>query len=1068
MSAAETYYPRWTLGLDIGSASIGWALVDRSGGRVGAAGVRIFPAGVDEREFERGQPGSSHNTERRRYRLQRRQIRRRARRQRSLFLLLQRHGLLPGAADAATSPDQAASPERRNRILTALDQELLARWSKDEQFCNLAAPAQVLPYFLRARALDVRLEPEEVGRIIYHLGQRRGFKSNRREAKSEKQTKKQSEKDDQSTVKASIRSLREKMAGTGARSLGEYFSRLDPAVEAIRGPGAWTHRDMHREEFSAIWGAQAPHHPTLTPALRAQIWPLLYGQRPVRGGKVGRCELERGQARAPMASLAAQRFRLLQKVNDLRLVDPDLQEYAIDPGERETLLAALEREGSLTFAEIKKRKLVRVPMGYHLNLEHGGEKTLPGNKTAAAMRRVFGDRWDSLGASEREAAVNTWLRDIDDDGFSAIGRTRFGLSGEALEAWSGLQLADGYAKLSAVALEKLLPRMERGESFKAAETVEYGDRFSGGAAHDRLRPVVKALASVPNPAVMRALSELRQLVNGIAREYGKPWEIRIELARDLKRNAKQRQMMSEQMRERQTRRKKIETRILQEAGIPKPSGADIEKGLLYEQSAGQCPYCGGQMSFADAFNGEVAEVDHILPRNRFPDDSFGNKVLAHTRCNRDKTGQTPFEAFSGDEQLWDQILTRVKGWGDEGKLRAFQITSQEDLDSSRENSFAARRLNDTRYTSKLAARYLGELYGGRDVATPDGAHRQAIFATTGMATAALRRGWGLEAILGRHNEKGKSRLDHRHHAVDALVIALTSAKEIQQLSLAAAADAFGGRRASSKTLVAPWPEFVDSVRPIIEAIQVSHRPSRRLRGALHADTVYGRGNARAKYTHVRRKVQALTDVEAITDPAVRSAVRDRLAALGTDDVKKLENNWPLLGGQRPIRFVRTVDRALAGLATVGRGPSGRLVSESGNHHIAIFAGRNPRGRDRWLCQIVSVLEATRRRTRKLPLVERAWGEGDENSFLFSLMKNDLVALQDERTGAEALFVLRKFSAVGEAGADLSFVPHSRAGLDAELRADGWIERITSLDKLRQRGCRKVTIDVLGRIQEAHD
>ncbi|MGH9542325.1 MAG: hypothetical protein ACRD2H_10625, partial [Terriglobales bacterium] len=85
----------WTLGLDIGSASIGWALVDRPGRRVVAAGVRVFEAGADEREFAEGKQGSSNNTARRQARLQRRQFRRRAGRQRALFLALQRAGLLP-------------------------------------------------------------------------------------------------------------------------------------------------------------------------------------------------------------------------------------------------------------------------------------------------------------------------------------------------------------------------------------------------------------------------------------------------------------------------------------------------------------------------------------------------------------------------------------------------------------------------------------------------------------------------------------------------------------------------------------------------------------------------------------------------------------------------------------------------------------------------------------------------------------------------------------------------------------------------------------------------------------
>ena len=173
--------PEWVLGLDIGSASIGWALVDRAGRRLEAAGSRIFPAGVDQNTFAQGKPGASNNTERRRYRLQRRQFRRRAARQRSLFLLLQRAGLFPGPYDPSQPADRAGSPDTRRAVLDRLDAALADKWRSSPELAVLAAPDQVLPYFLRARALDHRLEAHELGRVLYHLAQRRGFRQLQRQ-----------------------------------------------------------------------------------------------------------------------------------------------------------------------------------------------------------------------------------------------------------------------------------------------------------------------------------------------------------------------------------------------------------------------------------------------------------------------------------------------------------------------------------------------------------------------------------------------------------------------------------------------------------------------------------------------------------------------------------------------------------------------------------------------------------------------------------------------------------------------------------------------------------------------
>jgi len=119
-----------------------------------------------------------------------------------------------------------------------------------------------MPYILRASALDGPVEPYFIGRALYHLAQRRGFLSNR------KQSAKQN--DDEGAVKEGIADLRKAMHETGARTLGEYLSRLDPSAERIR--CRWTARDMYEYEFNAIWEAQAAHHPDLlTPAFKEAV-----------------------------------------------------------------------------------------------------------------------------------------------------------------------------------------------------------------------------------------------------------------------------------------------------------------------------------------------------------------------------------------------------------------------------------------------------------------------------------------------------------------------------------------------------------------------------------------------------------------------------------------------------------------------------------------------------------------------------------------------------------------------------------------------------------------------------
>lgn len=1075
----------WVLGLDIGSASIGWSLIDQASQRVAAAGVRIFEAGADERGFAEGKEGSSNNTARRAARLHRRQLRRRAGRHRELFLELQRAGLLPAAEEGGRAGGSAA----RHAVLSRLDDALRPEWFERAAAAGVPAPEQVWPYFMRAWALDQPLPPFALGRVLYQLAQRRGFKSNRREAAGGA-TSKQAAADEKSTVKQGIATLQQEMTAIGARSLGEYYSRIDPSAVPLR--RRWTHREMYRSEFALIWQNQAATEARLAPELKETLERLLFFQRKLLPAKPGKCELEPDHPRAPAAALAAQRFRLLQKVNDLAVVLPSLEYKPLTADERHNLLLALEGEGDLKFTEIRRRRLVDCPRGAHFNLESGGETKMPGNRTAAALRLIFGERWGALADGQRESVVALWLAaEIEDDELARIGREQYGLDDAAANAWAQAEPEPGYAKLSARALARLLPLMEQGAPFKTAEKEIYGSGYSGGTAYDRLRPVADALPEVANPAVMRALTELRKLVNALVREYGKPGEIRIELARDLKRNAQQRAALAKNTRQRESERKAAKKAIegLTEVNIPAPSAADITKRLLWERCGKACPYCGGVIGFAELFGG-AADVEHILPRSRFPDDSFGNKCIAHRGCNAEKGGRTPFEAFSGDPERWAQMLERVRRWNDEGKLKAFQAGADE-LDPDREGSFAARRLNDTRYTTTLAARYLGQLYGGRDVARPDGTLRRVVFASSGLVTATLRRGWGLEGILRQPDASengrspGKNRDDHRHHAVDAVVVALSSNAAIQQLSRAAAASASatGVERISSRTLQGPWPDFVDRVRPAIDAINVSHRPQRKLAGELHQESNYSRPHllGAVGFVHIRKPVHRLSAAQInagdkIVDPAVRQAVQAKLAALGGEP-KRLEHDSPVLltraGRSVPIRSVRIRAEKAASSRSIGTAERQRQVLLAGNHHLELFEGRDRRGRDAWKGQVVTRLEANARRARCRCgrgrscdcVVTRRLEHEEGFQFLYSLMGGDMVEMS-EPGGAACRFVVRTISAYASGQIELALVAATNAAKLADARAAGQLLRITDMNDLRKRGCRKIEVDLLGRARGA--
>jgi len=371
---------KYVLGLDIGSASLGWAAisVDTFGrpAELIRAGVRIFEPGVDgtSLDIEQGKD-QSKTVERRTARLRRRQLRRRAARQRELFRLLQDSGLLPAPAEGG-----GASSMKRHAALDSLDRRLSLRFRKEY---GGDAFDQLPLYMLRKRALYEPLARDELGRILFHLSQRRGFKSNRKDVK-----KSAKEDDDQGQVKERINELWTKMKESGAKTLGEYLAGLDPHTQKVR--RRWTARKMFEDEFALIWEKQQPYHPTiLTPELRAKVAHLLFFQRPIAKQEhlIGKCELEAGKRRAPWASLAAQRFRILQKVNDFQMSRAgSLETIRLTEPQREKLYELLDRKGTQAFSKIRTELEIKPEL--RINLERT-EKSMRGNFTQKHMLSVF-------------------------------------------------------------------------------------------------------------------------------------------------------------------------------------------------------------------------------------------------------------------------------------------------------------------------------------------------------------------------------------------------------------------------------------------------------------------------------------------------------------------------------------------------------------------------------------------------------------------------------------------------------------------------------------------------------
>ncbi|MGH9432350.1 MAG: type II CRISPR RNA-guided endonuclease Cas9 [Terriglobia bacterium] len=1051
----------FVLGLDLGTNSLGWAivrLVDGVPAELIRAGARVFQAGVN---IEKDGTEKTLNAERREARHRRRQTWRRARRLARAFNILQRGGLLP-AGDVSTPPE-------RQRLINELDQSIRnSEWFKAKAISKaFPEPCQTLPYILRAAALDERLWPEHFGRALYHLAQRRGFWSNRKRPPGKKE--------EAGPVESDSRSLDAEMTAAGRRTLGEHFALLSPFERRIR--GAHTSRRMYQDEFSAIWRTQSEHYPgVLTEDLRRRLFAALFDQRPakLRKGLVGRCEFEPELRRAPAYSLAYQRFRLLQVVNNFKYRVPGGAEQDLTNAQRAKLISKLERMRSMKFKEV--RELLGLTKRQSINLQRDKEEAeMPGNDTGAQLFSVLGERWSQL---LEDAQVK-----IAGDAFSILSVRDLSLRErraekylrnrsvedveDALERFLNITFEDGYGNLSLKAIARFMPLLERGFPYGALSS-HYRELTPGNvenligladtgvpyleacervvtAAPERheplpLLPPVSAeetsrrVGVVRNPIVIRSLTELRKVVNAVIERFGLPARVHVELLRELKKPKDARERIWKENFSRDRVNKAMREEIWREAPIPQASPRDIEKLKLWHEAdriGNKCPYCLTGMSKTRLFGDDSEyQVDHIIPRERSLDDSYVNKVLCHADCNARKGNRTPWEAFApengGDPDHYDKMLRCVDDFaGDKNavqeKLRRFKMNHEalDDFLKARE----ARQFNDSAYASRLAADYVALLYGGR--ADTDGNLRVQV--RSGGLTHHFREAWGLNSILedGPTTDGGrvsKRRDDHRNHAVDAAVIAVTDQGMATRLNEAARRKQLD-RPGRFGHLDEPWDGFRNELRAeVLGRIVVSHRVSKKVSGSLHKDTnysvddeQYGKGIRRHRVFLTELSEKDVMSDNVIADPGVRRLAQARLSGQGGGQPKKVFAEAPLSfdtadGPNVPIRKVRINETVKT--RKVGKGYRARFVKPESNHHLEVYAILDPENPERemgWSSDgVVTVLEALQRlrdekkRGAQRPTPIKTDGFGEHTKFKFSVAPGEILECDAERNGTKLI------------------------------------------------------------------
>lgn len=1079
------------LGLDLGVGSIGWCLItldeQENPAEIVAMGSRVVPLNDpnDANDFSIGKAFTA-NQDRTARRAMRRGFARYQLRRHRLHQELSKVGMLPDAQ--------------------LIQLPLLELWELRE----------------RAAQSGERLTLPELGRVLCHINQKRGYRHVKGDSLStvteEGEKKKDSNSDYVTAINQRYAHLQE-----AHLTVGQYFAEQLRSSQTESGAIVYRIKDQvyprqaYIDEYNQIMQVQSAYYPeVLTPhfikMLRDEV---IFMQRPLKSCKhlVSLCEFEKqekvmrvqqddgkggkevverkikfGPKVAPKSSPLFQLCRLYEAVNNIRLTYPDNSPRPLTNEERTKLVAYLQGNEATTASKKKKesttekpKKLTAPKLTYkvltkllkikeELRADKLLESGITGDTTRVALASILQpyEQYHHLltmeletrpmkvqttdeatgEITEYEVAVLTdsytrqplyrlWhiLYSIEEhDAMRKALITQLGMAEEDLDGGLLDQLyrldfvKPGYGNKSAKFMCKLLPQLQQGLGYSEACTA-VGYRHSGSLTREEITERI-LLPQIPllqrnelrQPLVEKILNQMINLVNTLQAEYGID-EVRIELARELKMSREEREKISIANRSREKENKKIAEHI-QECGFY-PTKTRIRKYMMWEEAEHRCMYCGKEISLSQCMNGDEMEVEHIIPKSILYDDSFGNKTCACRRCNKEKGNLTAREYIQS------------KDWEADYRKRLTDLLQKKSISYSKyqrllwlkkdiPTDFLERQLRLTQYISRQAMSILQQ--GIRRVA-----------ASEGGVTARLRSLWGYDDILhslnlDRYESMGETELvrkhpnneedesmkcritdwskrkDHRHHAIDALVVACTRQGYIQRLNrLNSESDRDEMRRetelhkeptADKLSLLERWlsqrPHFsVQDVSDKVAEILISYRPGKRAvtrgrniylrqhkksvqagllvpRGPLSKETVYGEVNINGQRQIVCKydlhSLQA-KDVDFVVDLGLRRKLKELLELHGGKEKEAFANAVYLDQARRqPIRSIRCftgLDKEkMKPVKYNEQGEAVGFVSQQNNHHVSIY--RTPKGE--LTESLVSFWDAVDRARYGLPLV----------------------------------------------------------------------------------------------------
>lgn len=1063
------------LGLDTGTNSLGWAVVDRNEDgtyNLIKKGDLIFQEGV---KIEKGIE-SSKAAERTKYRATRKHyFRRRLRKIETLKVLIK--------YDYCPFLNEEELKLWHSRKIYPMNDEFMC-WQRTNEDEGMN------PYHCRHiclnESLDLSIQSNRhlLGRALYHLVQRRGFLSNRLDNSEDS--------NDDGKVKTSINALSEEMKNTGFEYLGDYFYNLYSKYgNKVRIRNRYTDREQHyQKEFHAICAKQNLQEDCIKELARA-----MYFQRPLKSQKqnIGKCIFEKGKYRCIDSHPDYEEFRMLSFINNIKIQTPkDWELRPLNKEERVKILPLFYRKSKANFdfediakALAGKNKYAHYkdrnekPYKFNFRMQQG----VSGCPTTTLFLSVWGTDW-------KQALAETYLlneskngtKSVDDivtdiwnvlysfssqEKLRAFGMEKLQLTEQEAEHFSRTRITRNTTSISLKAVRKILPYLRMGINYTHAvflanisgvvsssvwndeeqrayilknvfeiihsfdpkdvklngtlefcikEFLQNNYEIRTGAIDKLYHPSMidvypdakpnkngiyqlgsPRTGSIRNPMAMRALHQLRHVVNQLLKDkvIDTQTEVHIEYARELN-DANKRKAIAEYQKNLENTRKKYAedlVKLYKEATGKElvPTSRDIDKFVLWEEQKHKCIYTGKEIGIADFLGSNPTfDIEHTIPRSVGGDSTMMNLTLCENTYNRTiKRTQIPSQLLKHKD-----ILERIEPWKD----KIVDLTKQ--IDKCRTNPSMDKVMKDriiqkrhklalerdywkgkyTRFVmesvpegfsrrqgtgigliSKYAGLYLKSLFHH-----PQDRNKSNVFVVKGITTAEFRRMWGLQ-----QGYEKKLRDNHVHHCIDAITIACIGKHEYDLMAQYYYDEELHGYGEGHKPhFPKPWPTFTEDVLAIEKELFVVHstpdvlpkqakkwiqvKGEKRLaqgdsvRGSLHLDTYYGaiEKNGEVKYV-VRKSLSALkdTDVKNIVDGTVRGIVEDAIKLYG---FKKAMEGPIYMNKEKGIEikkvriYVPTVTKPLniRGQRDVSRKEYKRQyhVSNDSNYVLAIYEG----------------------------------------------------------------------------------------------------------------------------------